>query len=154
VAWIGSGAGAALILLALRDIFHTLGHPEGQGVISRFDLRAAWRISRIQGRTGYFARTAGPLALLAVVGVWALLAVIGWTLIYWPFATTGLTHAFNPAQGAAGNFWDSFYLSMVTISTLGFGDIVPVSTPMRIVTPLGRVDQVISVSLGRRSMYA
>jgi hypothetical protein len=117
--WLATGAGATLILLALRDIFHTLGHPEGQGSISHFVLRAAWRLSRLQGGTGYLARVAGPLALLSVIVMWAVLAVIGWTLLYWPVATTGFTYTSRPLPGAGGAFLDSLYVSMVTISTLG-----------------------------------
>jgi hypothetical protein len=134
--WLATGAGATLILLALRDIFHTLGHPEGQGSISHFVLRAAWRLSRLQGGTGYLARVAGPLALLSVIVMWAVLAVIGWTLLYWPVATTGFTYTSRPLPGAGSAFLDSLYVSMVTISTLGFGDIAPASAWLRIVTPL------------------
>ena len=36
--WLATAAGAALVLLVLRDIFHTVGHPEGRGSLSRFVL--------------------------------------------------------------------------------------------------------------------
>lgn len=136
MAWLSTGAGAALVLLVLRDMFHTLGHPEGQGSISHVVLRTAWRLSRRRGGTGRMARLAGPLALLSVIVVWGSLAVIGWALLYWPSMPTGFTHAAGPVPGPRRGLLDSVYLSMVTMSTLGFGDIVPTSAWLRIVTPL------------------
>ncbi len=44
--WLATAAGAALVLLVLHDIFHTLGHPEGQGSLSRLVLSTIWRLSR------------------------------------------------------------------------------------------------------------
>ncbi len=77
MAWLATGGGATLVLFVLRDIFHTLGHPEGQGSISHLVLRTGWRLSRRRGGTGRLARLSGPLALLAVIVVWGSLAVIG-----------------------------------------------------------------------------
>lgn len=136
MAWLSTGSGTTLILLILRDIFHTLGHPEGQGSISQFVLRTAWRLFRRRGGKGRLARLAGPLALLAAIAVWGGLAVIGWALLYWPAMPTGFTYASGPGMGVRRGFLDSLYLSMVTMSTLGFGDIVPTSAWLRIVTPL------------------
>lgn len=132
--WLATGAGTTLVLLVLRDIFHTLGHPEGQGRISHLVLRTAWRLSRLRGGKGRLGRLAGPLALLSVIFVWGILAVIGWALLYWPSVPTGFTYASGPVPG--NGLLDSLYVSMVAMSTLGFGDIVPSSTWLRIVTPL------------------
>ncbi len=136
MAWLATGAGAALVLLVMRDIFHTLGHPEGQGRISHLVLRTTWRLSRRRGGKGHLARLAGPLALLAVIIVWGILAVLGWALLYWPSVPTGFKFASGPVPGAGRGLLDSLYVSMVTMSTLGFGDIVPTSAWLRIVTPL------------------
>src|SRR5680860_1811465 len=80
--WLAAAAGAVLVLLVRRDIFHTLGHPEGQGSLSRLVLRTSWRLSRPRGGRGRMARLSGPLALLAVIIVWGTLAVVGWALLY------------------------------------------------------------------------
>ncbi len=125
--WATTGAGIVLVLLLLRDIFHTLGHPEGQGSLSHLVLKTMWRVSQLAGGRGRLARLTGPLALLAV---------IGWALLYWPSMPAGFTYASGPVPGNGGGFLDSLYLSMVTMSTLGFGDIVPTSAWLRIVTPL------------------
>lgn len=134
--WLATGAGITLVLLVLRDIFHTLGHPEGQGSISDLVLRTAWWLSRRRGGAGRLSRLAGPLALLAVIIVWGSLAVIGWALIYWPAMPTGFTYSADSVPDGGSVWVESLYMSMVTMSTLGFGDIVPISAWLRIITPL------------------
>lgn len=134
--WAATGAGTVLVLLVLRDIFHTLGHPEGQGSLSHLVLNTMWRASQLTGGRGRLAQLAGPLALLSVIIVWGMLAVVGWALLYWPSIPAGFAYASGPVPGNGGSFLDSLYMSMVTMSTLGFGDIVPISAWLRIVTPL------------------
>ena len=38
--------GAALVLVALRDIFDTLVHPHGRGIVSERLIRGIWRAMR------------------------------------------------------------------------------------------------------------
>ncbi|MFI8411243.1 potassium channel family protein [Paeniglutamicibacter gangotriensis] len=132
--WLAPAAGVAIILFLLRDIFHTLGHPEGQGSLSRFVLSTIWRMSRL--RVGRLARLTGPVALLSVIIVWGTLAVMGWALLYWPFVPTGFVYASGSSAGSSNHALDALYISMTTISTLGFGDIVPAPGWLRIITPL------------------
>jgi hypothetical protein len=134
--WLAVAAGAALVLLVLRDIFHTLGHPEGHGSLSRWVLRAMWRLSRLRGGRGRVARLAGPLALLAVILVWGTLAVVGWALLYWPSVPSGFVYASGTVSGGTNQFLDAIYISMVTMSTLGFGDITPAAAWLRLAAPL------------------
>lgn len=130
------GLGASLVVVVLRDIFHTLGHPAGRGSLSPLVQGAIWRLSRHRGGHGGLARLAGPLGLLAVMGIWGVLAVIGWALVYWPFVPEGFHFSSDPPVGHGNAALDALYLSLVTISTLGFGDIVPDSAWMRIATPV------------------
>ena len=131
--WVSTAAGGAVVLLVLRDIFHTLGHPEGQGSLSRLVLSTIWRLSRLRGGRG---RLAGPLALLAVIIVWGTLAVVGWALLYWPSVPAGFAYTAGTASGGTNDVLDALYISMVTMSTLGFGDITPAAGWLRIATPL------------------
>lgn len=134
ITWILNTAGALLILLALRDIFHTLWHPSSSGTVSRLIARAFWRVSHAGSRDP--GSTVGSVILVSVVLAWALLIVAGFTLVYWPhmeeqfFFSSGL----NPP--ARSDLADSVYLSLVTFATLGYGDIVPVQSWLRFVAPL------------------
>jgi len=134
--WLARVVGAAVVLLVLRDIFHTLGHPEGQGSLSRFVLSTIWRLSRFRGGRGRLARLTGPVALLTVIVVWGTLAIVGWGLIYLPSIPTGFVYASRPSPGGSSSALDALYISMSTISTLGFGDIVPAPGWLQIATPL------------------
>ena len=42
--------GAGLVLVAVRDVFHTLFHPDGRGRLSRFIGRSVWGAMRVAGR--------------------------------------------------------------------------------------------------------
>lgn len=133
--WLVSILGAGIVLAVLRDIFHTLGHPGAQGSLSRLMLGAFWRLSRRSGGNGWFAGLAGPLAMLSVIGMWGVLAVIGWALLYLPHVPGGFQSA-TDFGGRGSGLLDALYISMVTISTLGFGDVVPTSPWLRVANPL------------------
>lgn len=144
--WLVIIVGVVLILVVVRDIFHTLGHPEGQGGLSRRVLGTFWKLSRCRagrGRlarlVGPLARLVGPLALLAVIIAWGTLAVIGWALLYWPFIPEGFVYVGGDAAGRNNSALDALHLSLVAISTLGIGDIAPASGWLRIATPLEAV---------------
>lgn len=64
---LAAAAGAALVLLVLRDIFHTLGHPEGQGSLGRLVPSTIWRLSRFRSGRGR-GRLAQPGVTAGVVG--------------------------------------------------------------------------------------
>lgn len=130
-------AGTVVILLILRDVFHTLFHPSSRGAFSSWVIRMVWSGFRAVSR----ARTerlslAGPASLLTVIALWATAITIGWALILWPFLPEGflLSTGMDPASNSG--FRDALYLSMVTIATLGYGDITPQDTWLRIVSPL------------------
>ena len=62
---------------------------------------------------------------------------VTFTLICIPFVSAGLIFYAEQYNGSQfGNFFDAFYYSVVTLTTVGFGDIVPVTTQGRIVTVL------------------
>lgn len=134
--WLAPAAGAAIVLLVLRDIFHTLGHPEGQGSLSRFVLSTMWRLSRLRSKQGRLAQLVGPVALLTVIIVWGTLAVVGWALLYLPSVPAGFVYSSGSAAGSVNAVLDALYISMTAISTLGFGDIVPAPGWLRIATAL------------------
>lgn len=134
MSWVVSGAGVLVVLVVLRDIFHTLLHPAGHGELSRAVTRTAWFIARRSGTVGM--RLAGPLSMLAVIATWAALTMLGWAMLYLPHVPNSFSYApgLDPAQRS--HVADAVYLSLVVGTTLGFGDLVPVPGWLRLVTPL------------------
>ncbi|GGT01179.1 potassium channel family protein [Streptomyces chromofuscus] len=134
--WLVSLVGAGLVLLTLRDLFHTLWHPTRHGGLSRLVMTAMWRLAqRFRGRRRVVGLV-GPLAMVTVVGMWAFTVVLGWAVIYWPHMPGAF--AFSPGSEAAREaaLLDSVYLSLVTVATLGLGDIAPGEGWLRVVSPL------------------
>ncbi len=118
--------GAVLVLLALADLVNTL--------VSTFTSYARWWPSRFIGRSTFVAIRSvarrlpesskwrermlavfGPLLLIELLFVWALLQVTGFGLIWWGLGDIP----------TIGGFGDAWYYSGVIFFTVGFGEIVP-----------------------------
>ena len=134
--WVITLLGVAVVLAALRDIFHTLWHPSGHGGLGRKLLAATWRLGRPRRGHRRLSVLAGPLAMVLVVLAWVTLIVLGWTLIYWPHLDDGFYISEALQQTSRGGLLDALYLSMVTLATLGFGDIVPTAEWLRVAVPV------------------
>lgn len=135
IGWLVTGAGALLLLLTLRDIFHTLWHPSAGGSLSGIVIRAIWRAGRRRRRRGHPRAVTGHVALLAVFVTWLALVVLGGALMYAPHLPERFVYGPGVDPGAHGGFLDALYLSAVTVSTLGFGDVVPAEAWLRLVVP-------------------
>ncbi|MFJ5698947.1 potassium channel family protein [Arthrobacter sp. NPDC093139] len=121
--------GAGLVLLMLVDVFRTLLYPHGSGPVGQAIMRGFWLASRkLQGRGSFIA---APLAMAAVIAAWAGLAAIGWALLYLPHLPAGFVHGAGVPQ--RGDFAEALYISLVTLSTVGFGEIVPAHPLLRLV---------------------
>jgi voltage-gated potassium channel Kch len=128
--------GIALILVALRDIFDVLFHPSGRGIVARRIVRGVSALGRRLPGRGTLGLLAGPLGYLAVVGAWATLLAVGWALVFMPQLPGGFT--FDPAldPGEHSGFLDALYVSLVNLTSLGYGDISPASPLLRLLGPL------------------
>jgi hypothetical protein len=134
--WVITCGGLLVVLAALRDIFHTLWHPSGRSGIGRQVMAAVWRAGRPRRGRRRVSVLAGPLSMVVVVLSWVVLVVLGWTLIYWPHLAGGFHISEGLQTAGRGGFPDALYLSMVTVATLGFGDIVPTEEWLRIAVPV------------------
>ncbi|MEU7298366.1 potassium channel family protein [Streptomyces exfoliatus] len=136
MAWIVTPFGALMVLLILRDVFHTLWHPTRHGGLSRLVMRGMWRLSAHRGARWRPAGLAGPLGMVMVVALWALTVAVGWGLVYWPHMPEGFSYAagLDPTHHASPV--DALYVSLVTLATLGLGDIAPATGWLRVLAPL------------------
>lgn len=125
--------GVLLLLVGLQDMFHTLLHPTGQGRLTSMVLRALWRLSRA---TGHRLVVVGPSGMLLVLLLWVVLQLCGWALIYLPHVPEGFTYSAGIDPRDYSALAESIYLSAVTLTTLGYGDVVPTDPWIRAASPL------------------
>jgi voltage-gated potassium channel Kch len=119
LAALSSAAGVALIAIALFDVFATLfSHPRGH--------------SPSRSRT---LALAGPISFLVVVASWTTFLGCGWALVYWPWMPEGFLHA-TELDAVGTSLLDALYFSLVTLSTLGYGDVSPSHGLLRVAAPL------------------
>jgi hypothetical protein len=136
VQWLVTALGGVLVLFVLRDMFHTLFHPSGRGGLSWAVMRVVWRIG---GRAPRIGALTGPLALLAAIATWSVLLVLGWALVYLPHIPEAFTYASGLQPARRSDALDALYLSLVTLATLGYGDISPTAAWLRLLAPLEAV---------------
>lgn len=129
--------GAAIIVYGLSDVFLTLVHPHARGRLTRGIFAGVWRLTDRLGRRARAA--AGPIAAITVVSTWAAMQAVGWAFVYLPHIPDGFlyTDGIDPAEYV--DFFEALYFSLVSLSTLGFGEVVPTEAALRIVSPLQAV---------------
>ncbi|MEU1973506.1 potassium channel family protein [Microbacterium sp. NPDC019599] len=123
--------GIALIAVALNDVFHTLLRPASTGRLTTLLFRITWSLSRRRRPL----TAGGPLTVLATIAVWIILISVGWALIYLPHIPDGFAHSgVDPADYQP--FVESLTYSLVALTTLGLGDVVPTDPVIRAVSPV------------------
>ena len=131
-----TGLGIALIAVVAHDVFDALFHHHGGGTLSGAVMRVTWRcFRRLSVRRRALLPLAGPVALVAVVVIWLVLLVTGWALVLWPHIAEDFRFDAGATSGEPA-FVDAVYVSLVTLATLGFGDITPTSGWLKLVLPL------------------
>ncbi|GAA3816360.1 potassium channel family protein [Streptomyces phyllanthi] len=133
--WLVSLLGAGLVMAALRDLFHTLWHPTRHGGLSRLIMTTLWSLARRLRARRRVVGLVGPLAMVTVVGMWAVVIILGWATIYWPHMPGAFTFAPGSSAAQQSALLDSVYLSLVMVATLGLGDIAPADGWLRLVSP-------------------
>jgi hypothetical protein len=129
-------AGIALIAVAVRDVFDTLFHPHGRGVVSEALIRGVWRaLHRVaRGRLGFLSYS-GPAAFIIVVLTWVALVVVGFALIIVPHMPEQYLLAGGLDPNDTSGFVDAIYVSLVSMTSLGYGDITAESDALRLLGP-------------------
>lgn len=126
----------ALILAALWDTFETIILP--RRVRRRLRLtnviyRLTWEPWTFIGRRLRGARESalslyGPLALLLLLAIWAIILMVGFALLQWSLGS----HLISAAGRTT--FGTDLYMSGTTFFTLGLGDVAPSSPLARALT--------------------
>jgi hypothetical protein len=130
-------AGLALIGIGARDIFDTLFHPHGRGVVGEWITALIWRIFVLLDRgSGRTLTVAGPLAFFSVIVGWVLLVSIGGALIIEPRMPDGFVLAQGLEPEQASGLFDALYYSLVSLTSLGFGDLSATGDLLRMLGPL------------------
>lgn len=129
--------GAAFILVALREIFQQLFNPSGGGSLSRKLMRIVWgAFRRIASRRPALLSLAGPFVFLSILASWVTLLAVGWALILWLHLSEGFLYQTGLDPSRNDGFLAALYVSLTTLTTLGYGDIVPVAWWLRVLQPL------------------
>lgn len=129
------GLGAALVLAVLLDVFLAVLHVNRSGILAPRVHRATWwlfmRLAPAQGAARrHVLALAGPTMVSLGFLVWVSLFILGFALIYWPAIA-----AFRVDEGfGSPGLLEALYFSGVTATALGYGDITPVTMPLKILS--------------------
>jgi hypothetical protein len=140
--------GLFLLALTFWDIFETVVVPRptpGWFRIGRYVLRGSWRILRAirDGRPGRsYDRVLGlfaPAITIALLATWLAGLIVGYGLILY-----GLRDELQPVPPDLGT---ALYFSASSVLTLGYGDIVAVGMPARVMVVTAAIGGLGTVAL-------
>jgi len=139
VTWdvVSTVVGAAIVIYGLSEIFLTLVHPHARGRLTRGIVAGIWHLTSRFGRRTRAA--SGPLAAISVVLIWAAIQAVGWALIYLPHVPDGFLYSEGIDPARYPDVLEALYFSLVSLSTLGFGEVVPTDPVVRLLSPLQAV---------------
>ena len=125
--------GIALLALAVVDTISTAIRVDQRGgPVTQYVSRVLW--SSFRGGRGskgsHPPSITGVLITMAIIGIWVLLAVCGWYLLF--SADPGAVVSATTGQPA--DAWERLYFTSYTLSTLGMGDYVPSGPLWRVAT--------------------
>lgn len=125
-------SGLLLWFLVLRDGFFTIIHPRAvapldglSGYFYHFSWRGWSAVARrmpLRHRRLHFLAVYGPLSVVSLLAIWAVLTILAFALIY-----RGVGANFNDDGQQADDLVTLIYMSGSTFLTLGLGDVTPQS---------------------------
>lgn len=120
-----AAAGILLVAIALVDLaWTTVGAGSGAGPLTARIASALWHAALAVHRrrpSHSFLSSAGVIVVFAVLAVWIVLALAGWSLVF--AASEGAVRATD--SGRAADFVERLYFTGYTVLTLGNGDFRP-----------------------------
>ncbi len=129
--------GSAIVLAAMVDVYLTVLQGGSVALLSTHLNRTVWGVFRWIGtrvvRRDTFLTYAGPTIIFLTVGMWVVLLLVGFALIYWPALGDGIVSTQPPTPNG---FATALYVSGFSLSTLGTGDLVAQDDRYRLLTVL------------------
>lgn len=130
-----SSVGLLVALVALWDVFHTLWRPSGFGRIAHWVFQIVWWTTKhVSPRRT--RQLAGSIGLLGTVTVWTALVVLGGALVFGPHMPQGFHFGTALRPDESSDVIAALYLSLVNVTTLGFGDITPAHPALHVLAPV------------------
>jgi hypothetical protein len=135
--WIA--VGIAMIVLGVVDLFMTVLYYDSAGLLSVRLYRSVWAscrwlASKAPVRHQSFVLSLGvPLMVLGSLVLWVALQVFGFAAIYYVGMHDG---AFRFSEGLQASPIEALYLSGISLSGLGYGDMAPVTPVFQMVAAL------------------
>jgi hypothetical protein len=132
-------AGSVMIAFGVLDLFMTVLYYDAAGPLSLRLYRLVWFLcrrlaSKVPDRHTYFVLSLGvPLMVLGSLILWIALQVFGFAAIYYVGLHGG---AFRFSEGLEASVVEALYLSGISLSGLGYGDLAPVTAPYQLVAAL------------------
>jgi hypothetical protein len=128
-------AGVALILLIVFDVYATVLHASARnGPVGERLNRTVWRLSRFVAfklsrvRRHALLNVVGPMLMPLLVITYIVLLVFAFALVYLPHVPEQFALTYPKGEAS---WTDAVYFSGCTLTTLGYGDIVPRTTWLR-----------------------
>jgi hypothetical protein len=131
--------GLLIILIIFQDAFETVILPRRVSRRIRlarlfyFTTWGVWSLSAHKmeslDRRETFLSYYGPLSLILLIALWAVMLILGFATLQWAFGSAMNTH--GPIT-----FGTDLYMSGTTFFTLGLGDVTPASGMARFLTVL------------------
>jgi hypothetical protein len=128
--------GLSILALVVYDVYATILHARARsGPIGEALNRTLWRMARTlafkltRPRRHRLLNVVGPLLQPLLIIVFIALLILGFALIYYPRMPANFTVR---AEAATSPFMASLYFSGTTLTTVGYGDIAPHTTGMRL----------------------
>ena len=135
--FIYTASGVAFLILVAYDVYSTVLHSSARyGPIGEGLNRAAWRVSRKvafmlgRRRRHKLLNAVGPALMPLLIVTYIVLLTLAFALVYVPHLPDDFQ--LTVAKGEA-TWVNAVYFSGCTLTTLGYGDIVPRTTTLRFV---------------------
>lgn len=149
--FIYTSAGFVLLAVIIFDIYATVLHSSARyGPVGESLNRSVWRVARgVAFRLPRASRhrllnMVGPLLLPLLIVVYIVLLILAFALVYYPHIPGGFSFGVKHTEPG----WvDAVYFSGVTLTTVGYGDLMPRLAPLRFLALFEAASGLIVISL-------